>query len=175
VFKIPVKVRLEVGTEKKKNSSSSKALSPEKNENKPTASREPAVSPSPEKNPPTDEQLAETSSEELSREPSPVEPQFETPSSPVEQSPEPLETPSINLPETSHQETKNDQNLEQDRAAVASQQLADFFAGEVINLREAKDFTAAKNVSVFTEEISTFEPDDIEQEEDQTDDDNLPF
>lgn len=175
VFKIPVKVRLEVGTEKKKNSSSSKALSPEKNENKPTASREPAVSPSPEKNPPTDEQLAETSSEELSLEPSPVEPQFETPSSPVEQSPEPLETPSINLPETSHQETKNDQNLEQDRAAVASQQLADFFAGEVINLREAKDFTAAKNVSVFTEEISTFEPDDIEQEEDQTDDDNLPF
>ncbi|MFZ1025516.1 MAG: DNA polymerase III subunit gamma/tau [Limnoraphis robusta] len=175
VFKIPVKVRLEVGTEKKKNSSSSKALSPEKNEHQPTAFPEPAVSPSPEKNPPTDEQLAETSSEELSLEPSPVEPQFETPSSPVEQSPKPLETHSINLPETSHQETKNDQNLEQDRAAVASQQLADFFAGEVINLREAKDFTAAKNVSVFTEEISTFEPDDIEQEEDQTDDDNLPF
>ncbi|EAW33906.1 DNA polymerase III subunit gamma/tau [Lyngbya sp. PCC 8106] len=173
VFKHPIKVRLEVGT-KPKNLSSSKANSPETIENQQTASPEPVVNPSPE-NPQPNEQFSATPSPESPVESSPIEPQLETPISPIEDSPKPRETPAFNSPSFSHQETINPHPLEEDRVAIASRRLTEAFDGELINLKDQKDSTALQSFSgVIEEERSDFEA-NIDSDEDQTDEDDLPF
>ncbi|MEB3278610.1 MAG: DNA polymerase III subunit gamma/tau [Lyngbya sp.] len=172
VFNHPIKVRLEVGTQKK--NTSPKASSPQQTENqqienKPTVSPEPVVNPVQE-NPQSNEPLPATPQPEL-----PVEPQFTTPTSPVEQSPEPPEIASQNPPFIDNQEITTPHHLEEDRLAVASRRLAEVFEGKVIKLSEQKDTGALNNFSrVTTEELSTFEP-IVDPEEDKNDEEDVPF
>ena len=172
LFKHPIKVRLEVGT-KPKNLSSPKAASPEKIENKLTASPETIVNLSPEnpqQNEQQNEQFYATPSPELSG-----KTELEPPISPVEYSPQSLETPPFNSSSFSHQEIINSHPLKEDRVAIASRQLAEAFSGELMNLKDQKDSTALPSFSGVTEEErSDFEA-NIDLDEDQTDDSDLPF
>ncbi|ERT09896.1 DNA polymerase III, subunit gamma and tau [Lyngbya aestuarii BL J] len=177
LFKHSIKVRLEVGT-KPKNLSSPKAASPEQIENQQTASPEIVVNPSPDTPQPNEqpnEQFSATPSPEFPGEPSPVEPELESPISSVENSPQSRETPPFNSPSFSPQEIINSHPLEEDRVAIASRQLAEAFSGELMNLKDQKDSTALQNFSgIIEEEKSDFEA-NIDSDEDQTDDSDLPF
>lgn len=183
VFNQPVKVRLEVGTQKK-NTSPSKASSLQKienkqTENKPTVNPEPVETPKPQENPQSDQPPTATPGRELPGEmsivePFAVEPPIETPTPPITKSFEPPEILSQNSPSINHQETATPHSLEPDRAVLASRQLANMFAGEVIDLREQNNSIVQNFSEIAEAETSAFEP-VLDPEEDKNDGQDLPF
>ncbi|WP_413161115.1 DNA polymerase III subunit gamma/tau [Capilliphycus salinus ALCB114379] len=174
VFNHPIKVRLEVGTQKK--NSSPKASSPQQTENKPVENKPPENKPVenkptvyPRENPQPEKLSEATFKSEFPVEPLPVEP-------PVK----PREIPPQNSPSISPQDPIISDDLPQDRVMLASQKLAKAFDGEVIHLTEQKGSTPLNNLSgvtgedLSTEELSTFET-IIEPEDDENDQNDVPF
>ncbi|MDY7020824.1 MAG: DNA polymerase III subunit gamma/tau [Cyanobacteriota bacterium] len=182
VFKHPVKVHIEVGTQKKHLSSRTKSPSENLQKTQPEPTINPTIDPEPNplENSNTNSQSTQEPIPEFLAETPTVEPQPETQVSPQEDS-QYFKIPSPSPKSFSPLETPELNTSEEERVAIASQRLAEAFSGKVIYLSEFKNTIQGQNVTETTEEnLSTSEThlnveEDPEDQEEEPDDSNVPF